>query len=53
MFVGHDPFISWIKNVFFHGDLVEEVYMEQPLDSVALEESNLVYRLRRSLYSLK
>jgi len=24
-----------IKNVFFHGDLEEEIYMEQPLGFVA------------------
>ena len=32
-----------IKNVFLHGDLVEEVYMEQP--------PGLVCRLRRSLFA--
>ncbi|RVW79788.1 Retrovirus-related Pol polyprotein from transposon RE1 [Vitis vinifera] len=42
-----------IKNVFLHGDLAEEVYMEQPPGFVAQGESGLVCRLRRSLYSLK
>ena len=42
-----------IKNVFLHGDLAEEVYMEQPLGFVAQGESDLVCRLRRSLYGLK
>ncbi|RVW60738.1 Retrovirus-related Pol polyprotein from transposon TNT 1-94 [Vitis vinifera] len=42
-----------IKNVFLHGDLVEEVYMEQSLGFVAQGEFGLVCRLRRSLYSLK
>ena len=42
-----------IKNVFAHGDLVEEVYMEQPLGFVAQGESGLVCKLRRSLYGLK
>ena len=42
-----------IKNEFFHGDLVEEVYMEQPPGFVAQEESGLVCKLRRSLYGLK
>ena len=42
-----------IKNVFFHGDLAEEVYMEQPPEFVAHGESGLVCRLHRSLYDLK
>ena len=42
-----------IKNVFLHGDLVEEVYREQPLGFVAQGESGLMCRLRCSLYGLK
>ena len=42
-----------IKNVFLHGDLAKEVYMEQPPGFVAQGESGLVCRLRRSLYGLK
>ena len=42
-----------IKNVFLHGDLAEEVYMEQPPGFVAQRGSDLVCRLRRSLFGLK
>ena len=42
-----------IKNVFLHGDLAEEVYMEQPPGFVAQGESSLVCRFRCSLYGLK
>ena len=42
-----------IKKVFLHGDLEEEIYMEQPLGFVAKGESGLVCKLHRSLYCLK
>ena len=42
-----------IKNAFLHGDLQDEVYMEQPLGFVAQGEIGKVFRLRKSLYGLK
>ena len=42
-----------IKNVFLHGDLQEEVYMEQPPRFVTQGEVGKVCRLRKSLYGLK
>ena len=42
-----------IKNAFLHGDLTDEVYMQQPSGFVAQGEYGLVCRLCRSLYGLK
>ena len=42
-----------IKNTFLHGDLQEEIYMEQPPGFVAQGEIGKVCRLRKSLYDLK
>ena len=42
-----------IKNVFLHGDLQDEVYMEQPPGFVAQGEIGKVCLLRKSLYDLK
>eukprot|EP00253_Pinus_taeda_P016572 PITA_16572 len=40
-----------VKNAFLHGDLSEEIYMEQPHGFI--QDSSLVCRLKKSLYSLK
>jgi hypothetical protein len=42
-----------VKNVFFHGDLQEEMYMEQPPSYVDKTHPNLVCRLKKALYDLK
>eukprot|EP00253_Pinus_taeda_P024669 PITA_24669 len=41
-----------VKFAFLHGDLHEEIYMEQPLGFIQTN-SNLVCRLKKSLYGLK
>lgn len=43
-----------VKNAFLNNDLLEEVYMEQPLEFVALGEyKGSVYQLKKALYGLK
>jgi len=42
-----------VKNVFLHGDLQEEMYMEQPPGYVDQTHLNLVCRLKKVLYGLK
>jgi hypothetical protein len=41
-----------VKSTFFHRDLQEEIYMEQPPGYVQ-NDSSLVFRLKKSLYCLK
>jgi hypothetical protein len=40
-----------MKNAFLHGDLSEDIYMEQPQGF--MQDSSLVCRLKKSLYGLK
>eukprot|EP00253_Pinus_taeda_P025299 PITA_25299 len=41
-----------VKYAFLHGDLHEEIYMEQPIGFIQID-SNLVCQLKKSLYGLK
>eukprot|EP00253_Pinus_taeda_P030803 PITA_30803 len=41
-----------VKSTFLHGDLHEEIYMEQPIGFIQTN-SSLVCRLKKSLYGLK
>eukprot|EP00253_Pinus_taeda_P024992 PITA_24992 len=41
-----------VKSAFLHGDLHEEIYMEQPTRFIQIE-SSLVCYLKKSLYGLK
>eukprot|EP00253_Pinus_taeda_P034474 PITA_34474 len=41
-----------VKSTFLHGDLHEEIYMEQPIWFIQID-SSLVCRLKKSLYGLR
>ena len=40
-----------VKTAFLHGDLQEEIYMDQPKGFVASGQEHLICRLRKSLYA--
>ena len=42
-----------VKTTFLHGDLEEEIYMQQPQGYEVKGKKNLVCRLKKSLYGLK
>ena len=41
-----------VKTTFLHGDLNEEIYMQQP-EGFEVSGKNLVCKLKNSLYSMK
>jgi hypothetical protein len=42
-----------VKTTFLHGDLEEDIYMQQPQGYEVKGKDNLVFRLKNSLYGLK
>ena len=42
-----------VKMSFLNGDLEEEVYMKQPKGFSSREGEHLVFKLKKSIYSLK
>ncbi|CAL8103866.1 unnamed protein product [Prunus armeniaca] len=42
-----------VKSTFLHGELQEQVYVEQPSGYVQLGKEKQVYRLKKALYGLK
>jgi hypothetical protein len=42
-----------VKTTFLHGDLEEEIYMDQPNGFIVLGKKNFVCKLKKSLYGLK
>ena len=42
-----------VKTTFLHGDLEEEIYMEQPEGFIDKGNDQLVFKLKKSLYGLK
>ena len=42
-----------VKTAFLHGDLEEEIYMEQPEGFKVYGKENFVWKLKKSLYGLK
>lgn len=42
-----------VKSAFLHGELKEEIFVQQPLGYEKIGEEDKVYKLKKALYSLK
>jgi len=42
-----------VKTVFLHGDLEEDIFMLQSQGYIILKKEQLVWKLKKNLYSLK
>ena len=42
-----------VKKTFLHGDLEEEICLEQSKGFVAADQEHLVYRIKKSHYGIK
>jgi len=42
-----------VKSAFLHGELKEDIYVQQPTGFVKKEEEDKVYKLKKALYGLK
>ena len=42
-----------VKSTFLHGNLEEQVFVEQPLGHIKIGNEHKVYRLKKALYGLK
>ena len=43
----------YVKTIFLHGDLEEEIYVTQPEGFKVVGKKDMVFKLKRSLYGLK